>query len=98
MRLAYKRVGEVLQTGDLSNIGLLKTPESFSKYLKDIAFVIGPTAGAQQNLSVIGYNGKIYISSARAYVETKIERELFKKLANNGVDVTVYSNYWESEV
>ncbi|MBR3864328.1 MAG: hypothetical protein IKJ19_04350 [Clostridia bacterium] len=98
MRLVYRRVGENLQSGDLSNIGLIKTPESFSKYLKDIAFVIGPTASAQQNITVIGYNGKIYISSARGYVETRIERELFKRLAKNGVELTIYSNYWESEV
>lgn len=98
MRLAYKRVGENLQSGDISNIGLIKTPESFSKYLKDIAFVIGPTADAQQNFSIIGYNGKVYISSARSYVETRIEREFFKKLADGGIDLTVYSNYWESEL
>lgn len=98
MKIAYARVGENLQSGDLSNIGLIKTPECFNGLLKDIVFVIGPTASAQQNFSVIGYNKNLYISSARGYVETRIEREFFKKLANAGVNITVYSNYWEAEL
>ncbi|MBR4420817.1 MAG: hypothetical protein IKT32_08035, partial [Clostridia bacterium] len=98
MKLAYLRVGENLQSGDLSNIGLIKTPECFAGKLKDIIFLIGPTQNAQQNFGVIGYDGKLYISSARAFVETRIERAFFAHLAKNGVDVTTYSNYWEAEL
>lgn len=98
MKLAYLRVGENLQSGDLSNIGLIKTPECFEGKLRDIAFVIGPTKNAQQNFCVIGYENRLYISSARGYVETKIEREFFSRLAKEGVDLTIYSNYWEAEV
>lgn len=98
MKLVYSRVGENLQSGDLSNIGLIKTPACFKDKLKDIVFVIGPTQNAQQNFSVIGYDGKLYISSARGYVETRLEREFFSHLAKENVDVTVYSNYWEAEL
>ena len=98
MKLVYSRVGENVQSGDLSNIGLIKTPESFKGRLKDIVFVIGPTKTAQQNFTVIGYEDRLYIASARGYVETKIEREFFTHLSKNGVDVTVYSNFWEAEV
>ena len=98
MKLSYMRVGENLQSGDVSNIGLIKTPECFNGRLKDIAFLIGPTKSAKQNLGVIGYNGKIYISSARGYVENDIERILFRKLAENGIDLTVTSNYWEEDL
>ena len=98
MKLVYSRVGENVQSGDLSNIGLIKTLESFKGRLKDIVFVIGPTKTAQQNFTVIGYEDRLYIASARGYVETKIEREFFTHLSKNGVDVTVYSNFWEAEV
>ncbi len=98
MKLAYLRVGENLQSGDFSNLGLLNVPESFKGKLKDITFVIGPTQNAQQNFSVVGYEDRLYIASARGYVETKIEREFFAYLAKQGVDVTTYSNYWEAEL
>ena len=98
MKLAYARVGENLQSGDFSNIGLVKTPECFSGKLKDLVFIIGPTQDAQQNFGVIGYDGKLYIGSARGYVETRIERAFFTHLAKNGVDLTLYSNFWEAEL
>ncbi len=98
MKLTYLKVGENLQSGDLSNIGLIKTPDCFKDYLKDITFLIGPNARAGQNFGVIGYNGKIYITSARNYVESALERKFFRKLSSDGVDVTVTSNYWEVEL
>ena len=98
MKLTYLKVGENLQSGDLSNIGLIKTPDCFKDYLKDITFLIGPNARAGQNFGVIGYNGKIYITSARNYVESALERKFFRKLASDGADITVTSNYWEVEL
>lgn len=98
LKISYMHVGENLQSGDISNIGLIKTPECFNGRLKDITFVIGPTKSAQQNLGVIGYNGKIYVTSARGYVENDIERNLFRRIAADGVNFTLSSNYWEAEL
>jgi len=98
MKISYMHVGENLQSGDVSNIGLIKTPECFNGRLKDIIFLIGPTKSAKQNLGVIGYNGNIYITSARGYVENDIERILFRKLSESGIKVTVTSNYWEADL
>lgn len=98
MKLTYSRVGENLQSGDLSNLGLVKTPECFNGRLKDLTFLIGPTAGAMQNFGVLGYNGNMYITSARGYVENDLERTFFQKLAQSGADITVFSNYWEADL
>ena len=98
MKLVYLRIGENLQSGNLSNIGLLKTPKCFEGKLLDISFLIGPTKNAAQNLTMVGYDGRLYITSARGYVETRIEREFFTRLANEGVNLTIYSNYWESDL
>lgn len=98
MKLTYLKVGENLQTGDMSNLGLIKTPECFKNYLKDITFLIGPNTRAPQNFGVIGYNGKIYITSARNYVENVLERKFFNKLTEDGADLTLTSNYWEVEL
>ena len=98
MKLTYLKVGENLQSGDLSNIGLVKTPQCFNEYLKDITFLIGPNYRARQNFGVIGYNGNIYITSARLYVESNLERSFFKELAENGVELTITSNYWEDQL
>ena len=98
MKLVYLRIGENLQSGNLSNIGLLKTPKCFEGKLLDISFLIAPTKNAAQNFTLVGYDSRLYITSARGYVETRIEREFFSKLASEGVDLTIYSNYWESDV
>ena len=98
MKLVYLRIGENLQSGNLSNIGLLKTPKCFEGKLLDISFTIAPTKNAAQNLTMVGYDGRLYITSARGYVETRIEREFFTRLASEGVNLTIYSNYWESDL
>lgn len=98
MRLVYLRVGENLQSGNLSNLGLLKTPKCFEGKLLDITFLIAPTKNAAQNFTMLGYDGRLYITSARGYVETRIEREFFSQLAKEGIDLTLYSNYWETDL
>ena len=98
MKLSFMRVGENLQSGNVSNLGLVKTPECFNGRVKDLTFLIGPTKTAKQNFGVIGYNGNVYITSARSYVETDIERIFFRKIIEGGVDVTVSSNYWEVDL
>ncbi len=97
MRLAYSKVGEVLQTVNLSNIGLTELPESITPYIKDVTFAIAPTFSCNHQVGVIGYNDNLYVTFTRAYVETELEKFFIRYLTSNGVHVEVSSNYWESQ-
>ncbi len=95
MRIAYSKVGEVLQTVDFSNVGKVNLPECFKKFVNHITFAITPTYSCNHQTGVISYNDNLYITFARNFVETEIEKNFVRKLADYGIDVEIRSNYWE---
>ncbi len=96
LKIAYYKVGENLQTGLFSNLGLVKLPESFSKYLKHLTFAIAPHFSSRQQMTAIGYNDSLYLTFTRDFVENNVEKEFFTLLTSSGVKVKIFSNYWES--
>lgn len=98
MRLAYIKVGENLQTVDLSNIGQVNLPEGIKDYVKKITFAITPTFSCGHQTGVLGYNGKLYITFSRNYTETSLEKNFVRHFTDRGIKVNVSSNYWESRL
>ena len=98
MRLVYSRVGECLQTIIFSNLGLVNLPESVSKHVNMMTFAITPTFSCGHQVGALGFNGKLYITFSRNFVETSIEKSFVRQLTQNGVKVKVHSNYWESKL
>ena len=97
MRIAYKKLGENLQTGLFSNLGLVDLPESFSKHIKHLIFAISPTFSCKQQMTAIGYKNNLYLTFTRQYVENTIEKNLIRELSAKGINIKVFSNYWESQ-
>ena len=97
IRMVYNKVGENLQTGNISNIGIVELPQSMQKYVTDFTMAIAPTYTCKQQLGAITYNGNLYITSAREFVETNFEREFFTTLSKNNVHVEIFSNNWEAK-
>lgn len=97
IRCVYHKVGEALQTGNISNIGIVELPASMQKYVTDFTMAIAPTYSCKQQLGAISYNGNLYITSTREFVETNFEREFFTTLSKNSVSVEIFSNNWEAK-
>ena len=98
LRAIYSKVGEVLQTVNLSNLGVIKLPNGVSKMVKDITFAITPTFSCNHQTGVISFNDKLYLTFSRGFVETEVEKQFIEVLTESGVSVTVSSNYWESKI
>ena len=96
IRITYRKVGENLQTGNISNIGIVNLPSSIAKYVTDMTMAIAPTFSCKQQLGAITYNGNLYVTSSREFVETNFEREFFTTLSKNNVSVEIFSNNWEA--
>ncbi len=97
IRGVYSKVGENLQTGNISNIGIVELPASMQKYITDFTMAITPTFSCKQQMGAITYNGNLYITSTREFVETTFEREFFTTLSKNSVSVEIFSNNWEAK-
>ena len=95
MKIAYTKVGDNLHTTTISNLGEIKLPSSVTPFVKNFQFVLGESFITKHSISVCSYNDMLNIAFSRGFVETNIEKDFFKFLTQNGVEVTLDSNYWE---
>jgi len=90
--LLYRKLGENLYSGTISNLGLITVPDEMAKYIERIDFIPGPGPVNKTGCSVTGFKDKLYISFGRLTEEAELERIFFTKLVKMGIHVTVESN------
>ena len=96
MRIVYRHVGDNLHSYNLSNLGVVTLPDSVSKYVTDLKFSLAPSYSNNNHIAIVSYNGNCYITCTRNIVENYLEKEFFRILSGFGLDVELYSNYWEA--
>jgi len=85
----YKAVGVDAYSGTISNMGMIKLPDSIEKYVNRIEFIIGPCPLTKCSCSVSGYKDKVYITFGRNIKEARVEKKFFRKLVELGVGVQI---------
>lgn len=96
IRMVYNRIGENLQSGNISNIGIVELPTCMQKYVTDFTMAITPTYSCKQQMAVVSYKENIYITVTREFVENNFEKEFFTTLSKNNAKVEIFSNNWEA--
>lgn len=97
MRIAYNIIGDNLHTSSVSNLGIITLPESMKPYVKNFYFDLGASYSITRNFGICSYNGKLNLSFSRSIIETSVEKEFFRALSAEGVELEINSNYWEVE-
>ena len=97
LKIAYSIRGTKQETTNLSNIGEVKLPKEMSKHIEKMHFILQASKSTQKNMSVAGFGDKLYISFSRKHVESSAEMFFFRTLTENGVQVTLNSNYQEAK-
>ncbi len=92
MKLIFNAVGEKKSCFSFSNLGVVNTPEEFSKYVKRLDFVIGVQAAAPYNVAMLGYGGKIYLNMIRNISDPILEYEVHEVLRELSIPHIVESN------
>ncbi len=92
MKLVFNAVGERKSCFSFSNLGLVKTPEEFSRWVERLDFVLGVQASAPYNTSAVTYGGIMNLNIIRNIAEPVLERELYAVLRSLGIRVRVESN------
>lgn len=98
IKLVYSKVGDVLHTSNLSNLGEVKLPKSVSEHIEDIFFILDTGDSTKTNVSVVGFGDHINIAFARFIVETNLEKYFFRHLSGLGLNIKLISNYWEKRL
>ncbi len=97
MRIGYNMLGDQIQTTSVSNLGVVSIPKSMEPYIENLHFDLGASYNIAKNFGICSYKDKLNMSFCRSIIETGLERQFFKLLTDQGVNVEIMSNYWEKE-
>ena len=95
LKIAFNIRGTKQESTDLSNLGNIEIPSSMKKYVENIRFILHASDNIEKNLSITGYNGKLFFAFSRRHVESDTEKYFFRMLSGSGVKCVVSSNNWE---
>ena len=88
LRYAYKFT-DYYQTMTLSNIGIINMPDVYKKYI-DYFDVFISTSTIQ--VCMCSYLDKMVLSFTSQFVNSEVEKNFFRYLSNEGVDIVINTN------
>ncbi len=92
LSIVYSVKGENLTSGGLSNLGLVKLPDSMKNLIDEFLFVPPPSTGMKVKCGIISYNDYAYISFGSLVKEKDLEMHFFRALRKMGVKSFIVSN------
>lgn len=95
LKIGFSMLGVKLNTMSFTNIGRVVLPESMKPYVKDVTASVFSGKYNTLNCAIITYEDKFKITFTRSIIETTIEREFFRFLRQEGLDIEIESNYVE---
>lgn len=92
LKQSFNYMGENLQTLALSNIGQVCCPKEFDEFVDSYTFNLGRSMYNQKSIGVVSFKDKLSICISSKIAENTTERDIFKALADFGLNITIYSN------
>ena len=92
MKAIFDAVGEKKSCLSLSNLGLVRLPESMVPYIERLDFILGTQAKAPHNCAVIAWGDTLCINFIRNIRESDLELHFFRCLRAHGLHVLAESN------
>lgn len=92
MKGVYQAVGERKSCFSFSNLGMVKMPEEFERYVDRLDFVLGTQKSQRYNTSLITYKGKMMFNIMRNTARPLLEPHLYQVLRELGIHVVAQSN------
>ena len=95
LKIGYSMLGIKLNTMSFTNIGRVVFPDSMKVHIKDVTAAVYSGKFNTLNCAIVSFEDRFKITFTRSIIETKIEREFFRYLRNQGLDIEIESNYVE---
>lgn len=84
--------GSSSQSIIVSNLGVVKLPESAAKHVEEFCFYLNCNGRSPKNAAAATFGNKCFLSFSRRTVHEDVEAETFSILEADGVPVEIYSN------
>ena len=92
MKAVFRAVGERKSCLSMSNLGVVKLPESMLPYVERMDFILGVQATAPYNCGMLTYGDKLYVNFIRNTKEPQLEYAFYTALEEVGIAAEVSSN------
>lgn len=92
MKAVFDAVGEKKSCLSLSNLGLVRLPDTMAPHVERMDFILGTQARAPHNCGVIAYGDTLCINFIRNIREAELELNFFRFLRAHGIHVLAESN------
>lgn len=96
MKLVYEK-SALANTSTITNIGNMKVEEKYKPYIEQFYAFIAMSKGQSLKGTICSYEDTLVFSFSSIFSETGIQKEFFRKIADDGVLVRVQTNevYYE---
>lgn len=88
----YKRVQDCQSSAGLTNVGAMKLSDEMKEHVERFDVLMGQPFSSRTNCAIVSYEDILSISFASAIKETDVERFFFRKLVEEGIEVTIETN------
>lgn len=95
MRIGYKLLADKITSFSFSNIGFFDLPQEMKDRIDKVVFTTGASRSTPFNLGVISFDNKLTMTFSSFVLDRSLQREFFRFLANEGVNITIESNELE---
>lgn len=95
LKIGYENSGSAPNSFCLSNLGKIDIPSEMKQYVEKITFANGSSSQAPINMGVTKYDNKYFLTFSSTLVDRAIQRDFFRFLSFEGVDITLETNELE---
>lgn len=92
VRTFYSHVQDKNSSAGLTNMGKLTLPKDMEPYVDRYDIYMGVPYSSRTNCAIISYQDILTVNFASGIVESDVERYFFRRLVEDGIDVTIESN------
>ena len=79
-------------TTTVTNLGILKTSDPYSDYIDRFQAILSMSKGQNMKITVCSYKDTLVLTFSSCLKESHIQKAFFRKLTEDGIDVTVETN------
>lgn len=92
VRSFYTKVQDRNSSAGLTNMGAIKVPENMKPYIERFDIYMGQPFSSRTNCAIISFGDTLTVNFASSIRESDVERHFFRKLVEDGIQVTIETN------
>lgn len=83
------RLGDLLYSGVISNLGAVSLPVEMERHVEHVMFVLGQNPVRRTNCSALSHRGQLALTFGGMQTSRELEREFFSTIISHGVPVHI---------